>query len=176
MIQKYIYNMRSKSFLHPTKKQYISNSLIAFKDKNIYNELTKNNICKRCGIIFVKTTDNIKNILVVKGSSSGIWSLPKGKVADGESDEECACREVWEETGIVINPDFVKDLPKIKIDHNIYFIYNLDMLGKDINDFQYSINDTDEISDIQWKTFTDLSNTSINKDIRNILTQTLIYY
>lgn len=28
------------------------------------------------------------------------WTFPKGKVEDGESDEECALREVHEETGL----------------------------------------------------------------------------
>jgi 8-oxo-dGTP diphosphatase len=28
------------------------------------------------------------------------WTFPKGKAEDGESDEECALREVWEETGL----------------------------------------------------------------------------
>ncbi len=28
------------------------------------------------------------------------WTLPKGKARPGEADEECACREVAEETGL----------------------------------------------------------------------------
>lgn len=172
-LKKMKYQNKQKSFLHPNR---IVNSIISYKDKNIFNELTRNNVCKRSGIIFVKEENNNKYILVVQGSYSGIWSLPKGKINDGETDEECACREVWEETGIIMNPDFIRQLPKIKIDHNIYFIYNLDLLGKNIQDFHYSINDKNEISDIQWKSFDELSSISINKDIRNILTQTLIYY
>lgn len=31
----------------------------------------------------------------------GVWTLPKGHIDDGESDEEAAVREVAEETGIV---------------------------------------------------------------------------
>lgn len=140
-----------------------------------FKELNRNAICKRCGIIFIKEEDENKNILVVKGSYTGIWSFPKGRVIEGESDEECASREVWEETGIVINPEFLKQLTKIQIDNNIYFIYNLDLLGKKIEDFSYLVNDKSEISDIEWKNISELSTISINKDIRIILKQTSIY-
>lgn len=39
-------------------------------------------------------------ILVIHRPSYDDWSLPKGKVDEGETDEECAVREVEEETGL----------------------------------------------------------------------------
>lgn len=39
-------------------------------------------------------------VLVVHRPRYDDWSLPKGKVEDGESDEDCALREVEEETGL----------------------------------------------------------------------------
>jgi len=39
-------------------------------------------------------------ILVVHRPRYDDWSLPKGKVDPGETDEECALREVEEETGL----------------------------------------------------------------------------
>jgi len=40
-------------------------------------------------------------LLVVHRPKYDDWTLPKGKAEPGESDEECAIREVEEETGLV---------------------------------------------------------------------------
>jgi 8-oxo-dGTP diphosphatase len=40
-------------------------------------------------------------VLLVHRPAYDDWSLPKGKAERGESDEECALREVEEETGLV---------------------------------------------------------------------------
>jgi len=39
-------------------------------------------------------------ILLVHRTKYDDWTFPKGKAEDGESDEECALREVQEETGL----------------------------------------------------------------------------
>jgi 8-oxo-dGTP diphosphatase len=39
-------------------------------------------------------------ILLVHRPRYDDWTLPKGKAAAGESDEQCALREVEEETGL----------------------------------------------------------------------------
>ena len=41
-----------------------------------------------------------RELVVVHRPRYDDWSLPKGKVDPGETDEECALREVWEETGL----------------------------------------------------------------------------
>jgi 8-oxo-dGTP diphosphatase len=40
-------------------------------------------------------------VLVVHRPGYGDWTFPKGKCERGESDEDCALREVEEETGLV---------------------------------------------------------------------------
>ncbi len=44
-------------------------------------------------------------MLVVHRPRYDDWSFPKGKAEPGESDEECALREVEEETGLVCELD-----------------------------------------------------------------------
>jgi 8-oxo-dGTP diphosphatase len=39
-------------------------------------------------------------VLLVHRPRYGDWTFPKGKANDGETDEECALREVHEETGL----------------------------------------------------------------------------
>ena len=41
-----------------------------------------------------------RQVLVVHRPRYDDWSFPKGKLKDGETDEECALREVAEETGL----------------------------------------------------------------------------
>ena len=40
------------------------------------------------------------------------WTLPKGKLDPGESFEEAALREVWEETGLRARP--IRPLPEVR--------------------------------------------------------------
>lgn len=168
-----------RSLLHPNINKYnFDNYHFKYSYKvekqEDFSKLTDREVSqwKRCGIIFLKQFNDKKYILVVKGTFSGIWSLPKGRIMKNENEEECACREVYEETGIKINPEFLKSLGKLRIDHNVYFILDLDNFldNKDFNNFNnFTIYDTQEVCDVAWKNITELSLMKCNKDIRNLL-------
>lgn len=51
------------------------------------------------GVVWRRSGDGDVRILVVHRPRYDDWSLPKGKADPGESDAECALREVEEETG-----------------------------------------------------------------------------
>ncbi|MCP4782108.1 MAG: NUDIX domain-containing protein [Fuerstiella sp.] len=64
---------------------------------------------RSCGFLIVKG-DPIQSFLLMKHANR--WDLPKGHVDPGETDLECALRELEEETGIgsnqiIMAPDFL---------------------------------------------------------------------
>jgi 8-oxo-dGTP pyrophosphatase MutT (NUDIX family) len=160
-----------------------------FKDEKKLYPTPKTNHNKRCGVIFVSIEQD-KSIykyqpswrrfikpktliyfLVVEGQYSQIWSLPKGRMLDpqdtvkNESEEICAVREVEEETGIILDPEYVKSLPRIVIGRNVYFVYHTTR-EKYKN---FSIKDTYEVAKVEWKSATELRSMKCNKDLRAIL-------
>ena len=62
---------------------------------------------KSCGaVVFTRENGGIRYVLVEQ--RSGQYSFPKGHVESGETEEQTALREIWEETGLhpVILPGF----------------------------------------------------------------------
>jgi 8-oxo-dGTP diphosphatase len=52
------------------------------------------------GVVYRAGADGRLEVLLVHRPRYDDWSLPKGKAEDGESAEDCARREVVEETGL----------------------------------------------------------------------------
>jgi 8-oxo-dGTP pyrophosphatase MutT (NUDIX family) len=52
------------------------------------------------GVLWRRGDDSDIEVLIVHRPKYDDWTLPKGKADEGESDEECALREVAEETGL----------------------------------------------------------------------------
>lgn len=61
----------------------------------INSEITQ---IRAAGGVLYCTEFSSKKVLLIK--RNGFWDLPKGKLEEGESIEECAVREVEEETGV----------------------------------------------------------------------------
>ena len=119
---------------------------------------------KRCGVICVKTIFGVPHLLLVRGKKSKIWSLPKGCMQDGESELECAQREMMEETGVSVRID-TNVHPRIMINHNVYFLLLLHHTPK------LKIRDRGEVDKVNWISLTELRDTQMdcNKDLRSIM-------
>jgi 8-oxo-dGTP diphosphatase len=57
-------------------------------------------VVRAAGGVVVRNGPRGPEILVVHRPKYGDWTFPKGKAEPGESDEDCARREVEEETGL----------------------------------------------------------------------------
>lgn len=187
---KLIFQDKNKKYMSDLESSIELESSDEFNNEFYINQPLYQN-GKRCGIIFV-STENIKNqkassgrfvnyvrlnsnnnwresqviysFIVVCGKTSNIWSFPKGRMqSETESEEDCAIREVYEETGIKLKT--VEGLPRIVIGRNVYFIYHTtkDQLSR------FTIYDNYEVGEVSWKTIDELKQLQCNKDLRAIL-------
>jgi 8-oxo-dGTP pyrophosphatase MutT (NUDIX family) len=58
-------------------------------------------LARAAGGVVVRDRDGVPEVVIVHRAKYDDWTLPKGKAEEQESDEECALREVEEETGLV---------------------------------------------------------------------------
>lgn len=66
----------------------------------------ENRMQTTCGVLI---TDG-SNLLVCHPTNGIKWDIPKGKQDIGEDDVTTACRELWEETGLRVDPDHLVSL------------------------------------------------------------------
>jgi 8-oxo-dGTP diphosphatase len=55
---------------------------------------------RAAGGVVVRDEDGVREVVLVHRPKYDDWTLPKGKALPGESDEDCALREVEEEAGL----------------------------------------------------------------------------
>lgn len=99
-----------------------------------------------CGAVVLRKVDGLWETLLVK-SHGGHWSFPKGHQEEGETEEETACREILEETGLIVCIDsaFRRELPSIETNikrHIVCFLAHL-VSGE-------AIPQEDEVGAVAW--------------------------
>lgn len=130
-----------------------------------------------CGIICRYICGNEVYVLVVKGQIGQKWGFPKGNKLDYETEEECAMRETYEETGLLIELD--ESAVRVPLTRNVYFICTF----YSIFDTQFGTRcmspsvlepsehtETDEIEDVRWMTLSQLQKRRdvCNKDLKTL--------
>lgn len=119
-------------------------------------------------IIFNRTMDRLL-IIKNRGFNGGPakWGIPKGHLEEGEYPHECACRELYEETGIKIPIDKKNTNTINSINNTIYYIYSVSE-----KDTILSPVDTSEISDIKFSYINFLKSTNktnLNKELQKVV-------
>jgi len=112
------------------------------------------------GIICISSNNRI---LLVRGRSSGIWSLPKGHLKGSELPHECAIRELYEETGIEFNRTNYSSVKKLYAGE--YFIYKVN------EELEPRVQDQREISEAGWYNIQELKRFHCNVDIVNMVSK-----
>ena len=91
-----------------------------------------------------------EHLLLVR-SHGGFWSPPGGHLDFGESLEDCAARETWEEAGVrVTNVEFVAVTNDLLPDTDKHYVTV--WLRGDADDSPLRINDPAEIAEAGWFT------------------------
>ena len=122
----------------------------------------------KAGVILFDVTKS--KILIVKNKNTegtGKWGLPKGHVEENESREDCAMRELHEETGI--NLYIVRDEPRIRINNSIYYVYYI----KDTN-IKVIPNDKNEIHSAKFCFINRIKTLDINRELAVAITNKII--
>lgn len=92
-------------------------------------------------------------VLLVQGVISGEWCFPGGKVEIGESFEQAAQREVWEETGYVQTDD-VESLTNQMVSIHPQYHY---MIYRNVPiDYPFQANTEQEIRNFCWSPVSEL--------------------
>ena len=87
-----------------------------------------------------------RKVLLIQSYGS-FWGLPKGHIEDNETIEQCAIRETFEETGIILTPTDLKRSYTVYNGDGVYFI--VDGTDKDF-DIKQLNSSNQEITGINW--------------------------
>ena len=104
-------------------------------------------------------------IALVKGALTGKWSFPKGHLENKETAQECAFRELLEETGIVLTNNHITLGPpkKFSRDGGEYFLYQFS------EECPMYPRNPNEITDCGWFSEEDMRSMRCNKDVNSFL-------
>jgi 8-oxo-dGTP diphosphatase len=107
---------------------------------------------KRVDVAYACIKNKENQILMVYNQDAGHWSMPGGKVEQGEFLDQALVREVKEETGYDVSVGDVLSINERKIvaskEHALFLTFSCEILGGEI-----LISDPKEISKVEWIDF-----------------------
>lgn len=100
--------------------------------------------------------NNEGEVLLVRGRLSQKWSFPKGHCKKGETDLQTATRELYEETGLVLNDKYTS---YHKLKGGSYFVFAV--TGRPLA----TCRDNREIAEVAWFPLKNISALETNVDV-----------
>jgi len=120
---------------------------------------------RAAGGVVVREQGGRQEVLVVHRQRYDDWTLPKGKVAAGESDEECAIREVEEETGL-----------RCRLGQELETVSYMDHRGRpksvrywEMSPIEGTFRPNHEVDEVRWLTLERATSTLTYTRDRNVL-------
>lgn len=99
----------------------------------------------------------------MRGAITGKWSFPKGHMENTETAQECAFRELNEETGLTLTNESSLGYRKFSRDGGGYFIYQV------YNETELIPKNSTEITECGWFSEDDIRRLPCNKDVNSFL-------
>ena len=115
----------------------------------------------KAGVIIL----NDQNQFILVQNWGRKWTFPKGSIEPNETSEEAAARELYEETGIEINPKYLRIYYEYS-KKSQYFICNANLCDNYRED---KIRCKSEITGIGWFCFEHLADLNLTMPTRKIL-------
>ena len=160
-----LHKSRGLSLREQKKRYYVDNILYVQVGDNILKYPPK------AGIMLFNT--DFTRILIVKNNYHPYpqcqkWGYPKGHVENNETTYECAKRELYEETGLVIN---ISDHKTVNVNNSKYYVFTTDEAElKNINPV-----DTNEINAAQFQDISTIQSLNLNREASVLIKKSIKY-
>lgn len=111
----------------------------------------KGKLMKELKVVYALIQNNEGKVLLVHNTDGGGWSLPGGKVEQGETLIEAVKREIMEETGLTATIGDIISINEGK-SHQMGVHTLFIMFKATVEDYITEIQMKDEISELRWLT------------------------
>ena len=112
------------------------------------------------GVVIYRIRDYSTDLLFMRAKGHNQWGMLKGKIETDETIQECATREVLEESGILINPLFLEDYFENNTKRKLVGIFLIQDIHCDLSNVRLCEREVDEL---RWFNVNDYVDIQLNQ-------------